>query len=360
MTLTSTLSAPAASCGGLWYTRCPVPTTSGIAVQRRWLHAAFAQRGTAFDSLRASDDVAIRAAHYDHGHENLLREGGNVPPIWARSNGADTRVVGITWVDERQVLLVRGDSALRGPADLRGARLGVPRLRTRLVDIAATAHLRGLLSGLQIAGVRPDEAQFVDIASGGDPDLKEQVPEGKGDNAGRPELLAALLEGRVDVIYAKGASAVLLAERHGLRAVVDIGAQEEPLLRVNAGTPRPVTVNRDLVERDPESVALYLAVLLKTADWARTHADEATASIAAETGVPAERVRQGYAQDFHLQLAPSLSPLYVQGLRAQKAFLHDHGFLVKDFDVDDWIDPRPLARALELLPEVTLEDPPAV
>lgn len=342
----------------LWYTRCPVPTTSGIAVHYRWLHSVFQQHDTVLESLRASDDSSVRSAHYSHGHENLFREGGNVPPIWARSNGTDTAVVGITWVDEHQALLVRADSDLREPGQLRNARLGLPRLQTKLVDIAATAHLRGLLSALHIAGVQRDEVEFVDIPSGGELDLKEQLATPRA-GGGRPELLAALLEGRVDAIYAKGSGAIALAERHGLRVLVDINAHPDPLVRVNAGTPRPITVNRALAEADPERVALYLAVLLRTADWARTHPDEATKAIAAETGVPADNVRRGYVNGFHLQLAPSLSDLYRQGLRAQKSFLLDEGFLVADFDFDAWIDPRPLARAVELaqtleLPEVAV------
>jgi sulfonate transport system substrate-binding protein len=54
----------------LWYTRCPVPTTSGIAQHFRWLHDEFARHGIALKSIRASEDQAVRNSHYDHSQDN--------------------------------------------------------------------------------------------------------------------------------------------------------------------------------------------------------------------------------------------------------------------------------------------------
>ncbi|UCJ16694.1 ABC transporter substrate-binding protein [Pseudomonas sp. MM211] len=341
----------AAGCSSLWYSRCPVPTTSGIAQHYRWLHRAFAEQGVTLESVRASADAGVREAHYNHGHDNMFREGGNVPPIWARASGQDTVVVGITWVDERQVLLVREDSPLRVPADLRGQRLGLPNHQTRNVDIARTAHLRGLLTALQLAGVARDEVTFVDIG-GGEFDLRETGQASPGDD--RAALLKALLDGDVAAIYAKGANSVRLAEQHGLRALLDINQHPDPLVRVNAGTPRPITVNRSLVEQAPELVARYLAVLIATADWASEHPDEAAAALAAETNSSAAAIWQGYGDNFHHRLRPDLSEQYIKGLAAQKAFLLSEGFLPADFDFDAWIDPAPLRAAEALAGE--LED----
>lgn len=336
-------------CPALWYSRCPVPTTSGIAQHYRWLHRAFAERGVELQSLRASADARVREAHYNHAHPDMFREGGNVPPIWARASGQDTLVVGITWVDERQVLLVRDDSPLREPSDLQGRRLGLPKHHTRNVDIARTAHLRGLLTALELAEVPREAVTFVDI-EGGEFDLRETGQVGAGGD--RADLLAALLEGRVDAIYAKGASSVALQAKHGLRALLDINAHPDPLVRVNAGTPRPITVNRDLVQRAPELVSHYLAVLLATADWAREHRDAAVLALAEETASSPESILQGYGESFHLHLRPALSDTYRQGLALQKDFLLREGFLPGDFDVASWIDPAPLAAAEALAGEL--------
>lgn len=332
-------------CSSLWYSRCPVPTTSGIAQHYRWLHKAFAEQGITLESVRASSDAGVREAHYNHGHDNMFREGGNVPPIWAKASGQDTVVVGITWVDERQVLLVREDSALKVPADLRGRRLGLPLHQTRNVDIARTAHLRGLLTALKIAGVERDDVTFVDIA-GGEFDLRETgQPSAGGDRAA---LLNALLEGEVDAIYAKGANSVRLAEQHGLRALLDINTHPDPLVRVNAGTPRPITVNRALVEQAPELVARYLAVLIATAEWASEHPEQAATALAAETDSTPAAIWQGYGDAFHHKLRPALSEQYIQGLAAQKDFLLQEGFLPADFNFAHWIEPGPLLAAQEI------------
>lgn len=353
MTTSALPDAPAVlhlapACEAVWYSRCPVPTTSGIAQHYQWLHRAFARHGVTVASLRASADPQVRAAHYNHAHPDMFREGGNVPPIWARAGGQDTVVVGITWIDERQDLLVRGDDPLlRVPADIRGRKLGLPRHQTRNVDIARTAHLRGLLTGLALAGVGRDEVTFVDI-HGGEFDLREAGHASPGED--RADLVGALLAGGVDVIYAKGAHSAALQARHGLRPLIDINAQQDPLLRVNAGTPRPITVNRDLLARAPDLVALYLAVLLATADWARTHHAQAVAALAHETGASAADIVLGYGADFHHHLRPALSPVYRQGLAVQKDFLLAEGFLPGDFDLDSWIDPAPLAAAQALAP----------
>jgi hypothetical protein len=50
----------------IWYTRCPVPTTSGIAQHFKWLHEEFARTGVAVESIRASEDKAVRLSHFDH------------------------------------------------------------------------------------------------------------------------------------------------------------------------------------------------------------------------------------------------------------------------------------------------------
>ena len=50
----------------IWYTRCPVPTASGIAIQKGWLKEAFAADGIAIRSMRHSQDPKTRESHYTH------------------------------------------------------------------------------------------------------------------------------------------------------------------------------------------------------------------------------------------------------------------------------------------------------
>lgn len=332
----------------LWYTRCPVPTASGIAQHKRWLHGAFARIGIQLESIRASQDRAVRESHFRHSLAGSFREGGNVPPIWTRSRGQDTVVVAITWVDEEQLVLVRPDSPIQTVADLRGHKLGVvKKADSDLVDVGRAEGLRGLTTALKINGVGRDEVQWVDLPSA-EWDLREGA-----DPLHRDGPTEALLAGTVDAIFVKGArSATALAR--GLRPVFNINRETDPLLRLSAGSPRPVTVDRATLRDHPELVTHYLAVLLKTAAWARGHADDVVATIAAETGATADAVRQAFGPTLHEAFEPQLSSIYLQGLRAQKDWLLAEGFISTDVDVDAWVDPAPLALARTLVDGIEL------
>ncbi|MCU1726852.1 ABC transporter substrate-binding protein [Pseudomonas sp. 7P_10.2_Bac1] len=335
----------------IWYTRCPVPTTSGIAQHKRWLQNEFARHGITLDSIRASEDRAVRESHFRHSLAGSFREGGNVPSIWARALGQDTVVVGITWVDEEQQVFVRGDSDIQTVADLRGRKLGIVRkAASDLVDVGRAEGLRGLLTALELGGVPRDSVEFVDIA-GPEWDLKE-VSKTREDHHALPTL--ALLNGTVDAIFIKGAgSARALAQ--GLRPIININEQEDPLLRLSAGSPRPITVDRQTLIDSPQIVVRYLAVLLKTYEWAKDHPQDVVTTIAAETGTDADSVLLAFGEKLHLAFEPKLSELYVEGLRRQKDFLLAEGFIKQDFDIDSWIAPGPLQQAWAIKDEIVLD-----
>jgi len=67
---TSSNTTPSA----IWYTRCPVPTTSGIAQHKQWLQNEFARHGITLDSIRASQDRAVRESHFRHSLAGSFRE----------------------------------------------------------------------------------------------------------------------------------------------------------------------------------------------------------------------------------------------------------------------------------------------
>jgi sulfonate transport system substrate-binding protein len=330
----------------LWYTRCPVPTTTVIALQNGWLPNAFAQNGISLKSIRASEDRSVRESHYNHTLSGMFREGGSVPPIWTRANGQDTVVIGITWVDEEQLLLVRGDSDIKSLADVKGKRFGLPKHATKHVDVGRSEDLHAFVTGLSLASLAVDDVELVDVA-GAEYDLKETFDR---DINLRPSI-QALIAGKVDVAYAKGTTSATLVERLGLRPILDINANPDRFVRVNAGTPRPITVDRALATERPDLAARYLAVLLQTGKWAESHPDEVVKAIAIETGTTENSVRRGYGPELHHRFVPSLSDEYVKGLSIQKDFLLKYGFLAADFDFKGWIDRRPLELAAQLVAE---------
>src|SRR5690606_21634828 len=100
----------------LWYTRCGAATASALAIQKGWLQEEFAKPGTLLHSLRESHSLATRNPHCYHSQSGMSREGGNIPPIWAKRSGQCTVVIGITWLDKYQGTQTRTDGGIRTPA----------------------------------------------------------------------------------------------------------------------------------------------------------------------------------------------------------------------------------------------------
>ena len=332
----------------LWYTRCGSATASALAIRKNWLQAEFAKPGTILHSLRDSDSLATRNSHYNHSQTGMFREGGNIPPIWAKGSGQDTVVVGITWLDEYQGILTKADSGIRTIADLKGKRLAIPQHKHAVIDFQRGAAQHGFATALTLAGLTPADAIFVDIAAPSydteDGPRRQPTAEQR-----RNVVLDALDNGEVDAIFLRFASGYRLSQNPAYHQVININELDDPLLRVNNGTPRPVTVDRLFLQQHPDVVVRYLAVLLRTAEWAANHHQEVVSLLAPEDGGTAAEVIGSHGADVHLSFTPKLTPEYIAGLETQKNFLRDWGYLQHDFDVRDWIVTEPLLAAQKLL-----------
>ncbi|MFB7223311.1 ABC transporter substrate-binding protein [Streptomyces sp. NPDC056227] len=318
----------------LWFTRCPVPTATGIAADRQWLADEFTPDGITVRSLQDAAPDADRAAHFTHALPGLFREGGNVPALWARSRGERTRLIGLTWIEERQTVLVAPGSGIRGADALRGLRLAVPR-HSIAIDFWRAMALRGFEGALASAGHTLDDATLVD------------VPADEHDGQWAAEL-AALRRGDVDAVYVKGALAVEAARRAGAEVAVELDELPDRRFRINNGTPRPITVHQQLLDDHSDLVDRFFAVLLRAADWATGQPDEVARILGAETGAGAAGVAGAYRPGTHLTLHPDLSDQRLALLAEQEAGLRAHGFLPEPVDVAAWADPEPLRRAAAL------------
>jgi ABC-type nitrate/sulfonate/bicarbonate transport system substrate-binding protein len=326
----------------IWYTRCPVPTASGIAGALGWLDEEFGKDGLKVGVLQdAPPELLARFPDYDL--PGLFREGGNIPALVARGNGAPTRLIGLTWIDEWQAILVRPETGPITPADLRGMRVALPAYSPlgRGRSIARGMSLAGIKGALAVAGLGLQDVTFIEVP------LAERVDD--------PSLylqrlwsgIGALARGEVDAVYVKGASAAEAAKEAGVVVGIDLDGYPSRLTRVNNGTPRPVTVHQDLLDHHFDLVVRYLEQSLRAADWAANNLAALRRILQTETKSGPWGVEAAYRSNFHRSLHPSLSAERIDLLKSQANFLWLHGFTEHPVDVDRWIDPRPLAEALE-------------
>lgn len=327
----------------VWYTRCPVPTASGLALNLGWLASGFAGHGLDVGVLQDAPPE-IAAHHFDHRLRGLFREGGSVPALAARSEGAPTRLIGLTWIDEGQAVLTRPDTGITGPADLAGRRVAVPgRAATPGRGFPRAMALHGFAGALALAGLTLDDVRQVEVPAAFEPTV------GADSRVGNWPGLSALAAGEVDAVYVKGARAAEEGAAIGAVVAVDLDAVPDRRSRVNNGTPRPITVHERTLAENPGLVTEFLVQTLRAAAWAATRPDEVRAVLAAETHSGAAGVDRAYADGFHTDLAPDLSAERLDLLDRQQRFLHDHGFLAEPVDVHAWAAHEPLAEAHRVL-----------
>lgn len=327
----------------IWMMRCPVPAATGVAFALGYMADAFARDGIA---VRRIVEGGLNLVERDPARQqrHLFREGSNIRALAARAHGAPTRVIGLTWIDERQAIIVRPDSGVLQPRDLKGLRCALPAFtESKGESIARGMALRGIDNALSLGGLSLADVELVEIPGG-----PRQPPSADGMRRfwRGLEWLAA---GKVDAVYVKGAAAADAAERLGLVVGVDLDAYPSRLGRINNGTPRPIVVHQHMLDNHPDVVERFLEQTLRAADWAATHLADLKPILATETWSSIAGVEAAYRNGFHRALHPALSADRVGMLQAQAEFLWLAGFLAAPVDVAAWIDPRPLAAAAERL-----------
>jgi ABC-type nitrate/sulfonate/bicarbonate transport system substrate-binding protein len=340
----------------LWYTRCPVPTGLGIAIQHGWLEEAFSKQGTKIGSLLESNDFATRESHFSHTVQNSVRHGGNIPAISARARGRDTRVIGLSWADETQLILASPDSGIETVKDLKGRRFGLPNWKSVEIDFSRAQAIRGLENALRLEGLEVAEVELVDQ------NIDTHYSEGRaeqvagtlawgGRSASRARAnsleLIALLRGEVDAIFLKGASGAQIAHQFGLTTVIDTGAHPDPLVRANNGTPRTLAVDGHLIDNHFDAAVTIVEQVLRAEAWAQQNPSEVRRFLARETNASEYWVSVAYGEDAQKRLKTDLSEQSLTAIQDFTDFLYRWNFIPASFDVDAWVDARPLEAARE-------------
>ncbi len=329
----------------LWYTRCPVPSPLGIAARLGWLDEAYAAEGIEVRSILDSPVRSIRESHFDHHLAWSFRQGGNIPPIWARANGRDTRLVAITWTDEFQALITLPETGITSLRQLKGRRFGVPQRLNDLIDFHRATALKGLVSALSTEGWSPSDVERVDLPIDESVILDRREASLHGLRRRHPYFreVQALVRGDVDAIFVKGAEGVVIANLIGAQIVAEFGRHPDPKVRINNGTPRTLTVDAGLAQARPDLVLTLLRQVRRADDWARQHPDDTLRFVAREIGTTEEAVRASNGPLVHEQLGIGLQAPLVEAIGHFKRFLLEWGFIPHDFDLEAWVDPGPLA-----------------
>jgi len=344
----------------LWYTRCPVPTAFTLALQLGLFENEFSGEDSVnFFSLQQSPDPRVHRSHFDHTQPDSFRHGGNVPAIWARATGADTRLIGLSWVTTPHPLYALPGSGIRSVADLKGRRLAVAkRTRETAVDFWRATTLRIYETALATAGLTLADVTLVEI----DVDRLHIDPaavkesrnrslfNSRNRRGGHRESIAALIRGEVDVIPGQGTHGTDYGTFLGANVVFDVGRDvPDKVARANNAFPEALTVSGRLVEERPDLVARVVARIIEAAEWAKTHHAETLTFIAREQGAAEDLVALTYGAELSQTFEVNLAEDKVAAIASQKAFLLRTGFIPADFDLATWVDPRPLALAHELV-----------
>ena len=336
----------------IWYTRCPVPTASGIAFQRNMFDDEF--DGTDFKVRNIKELGPAKAdSHFNHSLENSYREGGSIPPLWAKNGGADTVMIGLTFVSDSICFYVRPDSGIHSFADLKGKRVALGVRPYIMIDFMKINAHKAWDCGLRAHGMTLDDVQLVELEINDDmhaninPNFKagEKPPVS---NMFEVEM-AALRNGEVDAIWAKGCQTRQLEREASdqLRLISDLLYDTDDMeLRVNAN-PRIITVSGNMARENPDAVVRYLQVLIRASRWGSANPQECSETLATELGVSVADINGSFVANFQDKLWPNMAAETVHLLDTQQEFMVKHGYLPEPVDLQAWGDESFLKQAYE-------------
>ncbi|HWQ77675.1 MAG TPA: hypothetical protein VN381_02605 [Anaerovoracaceae bacterium] len=327
------------------YTICAVGNASFISANRDgFLHKAFGELDVT-PVLLQSLPKDKWLAHFDHNDPALFREGGNVPPIWAKSGGAEVVLIALiphTHV-QRSYVLARTDSPVDSVDELRGKRLALPtRAEYPAVDFHKSDAEHIFNIALAARGLTPAEVEFVEFPAS---EAYIAYAADKSSNFGKIEV-EALDAGKADAIVGSGVRAQKLLASGKYKVLYELGVQNDLIAPISGSYPHTLTVSRRLAEDAPEIVVTFIEQLFLAAEWAKTNLPGVLELFSKQLHGTTGEVQAAFPRGFHKHLAPEFSKEGLLALEAQKRFLYDHGYIEKDFSIEKWADDSFLKTAL--------------
>lgn len=331
----------------IWYAHSPAVAPLIVALRKGWLAESLGRHGIGLQSVSGHSDPNVRRSYSDHHLNFQIRQGGNAPALWARSNGAQTRLLGLTWTQEFQAIVSLPSRGIKSAKDLTGRRFAVPRFAPLGYQVLAPFAIRGLINARAAEGLDIKGIELVDVHVGRD-------AAGQGESFGRfaPKRLAiyadealALLRGEIDAFYVKGSEGIAAASFIGAQVVSEFGFHPDINIRVNAGTPRPLTVDQAFIDARPDLVDTLVADIDRAGAWANDNRAEAIAILARENNIGEDFANLALGEDLRTALGLSLDVGELRAFEAYKNFLLEWKFLDNDVALDSWVAPEHLGRA---------------
>lgn len=331
----------------IYYTICPVANATYLAANHGFLEKGLGDIGIKPIKLQTLSTDKW-PAHFTYENDRLFREGGNTPPLWAKSRGTGVVLIGLNLIEEKQSILVRADSDIQTIQDLKGKRLAIPVHTGVHIDFHKATAEQGFENALAANGIGREEVTWVNVIN-----ENSFTSEGKGgsfDKLNSAEL-HALDENQVDAIFDKLPVVEQLLATGKYRRLYDVANDQQKLIPVNNEYPNVLTVSRKLAEEEPEVVVEFVKQTILAARWARENREEAEKLLAEQTYGSVEEYQKAYAENFYQRLKPNFDPEGLEALQIRSDFLYEHGYLESKVDVYEWADDRFLKQALKELDE---------
>ena len=112
-----------------------------------------------------------------------------------------------------------------------------------------------------------------------------------------------------------------------------------------ANCPAVITCTDVMADEHPELVIAYMKAMIKVGRWANEHKHAAAVILNRQTFyLDAEDTYQGIKD---VDMVPNLSAQNMESIEIGKDFMFSHGYIKRDFDVDEWARPEFLEKAAE-------------
>lgn len=227
---------------------------------------------------------------------------GDMPPVAARSNGVDIKIIGRAgYTPAGNALLVRPDSSLQSVSDLRGKKIAVP--------VGSSAH-HYLILLLKQYGLTPGDVNIVNMQAS-----DHQV---------------ALETNNVDAVATWEPWVSVLENAHAGKVFADSSSGVKRYVSV-------LLVRNDFAKEYPIYAERLLKVNERAIDFIKEHPEEALELIAKESHLPVAAIsRIVKSSDWDSTIVPE----DIAAFQQVKNFLQDTKVLKKDFDITELFDDK--------------------